>query len=316
MKSLEFLLDRTVFVRVEFGTEPTQADVYLFRRGKLEATTWEATKSTLVALVVCGTGVVTKADEAEITARVKADEQTFLWSSVAGNTSFVRRDRLAKAHDLLDAHKVVAVRAFCADRTDDFAQTAPVFTRRIYDELGWRTLLWPPTRESSAVLQTLVRRVGPAILGLLLAVLTANAVFSPRLNARRQTLQTELSKRERNRTGEAEADRRQRRLLAEFRQQPAVSRAVVCDRVARAVPERVRLTALDVEPLTKRFEAQKTLQRREQTLVVVGLAPAAGDISAFVQALSELDCCDEVQLVNVEHAREGNSLQFRIETTL
>lgn len=154
------------------------------------------------------------------------------------------------------------------------------------------------------------------MLGLLLCLLTANALLSPRMNARRQALQQAIAARERSASNAASSGSRQRELLAEFSKHPVAQRAVVCDRIAEAVPERVVLTQLAVEPLTKRFEARKPLQRREGVVAVSGAAPDADDVSAFVQRLSELTCCRDVRLTNVEKERDGGHLTFRIETAL
>ena len=132
----------------------------------------------------------------------------------------------------------------------------------------------------------------------------------------RQTLQKELSARERTASTAADATDRQRALLAEFSARPAVSRAVVCDRIAEAVPAQVVLTRLAVEPLTKRFEAGKPLQRQERTAVVAGTAPAAGDVSTFVERLAGAACCRTVRLTNVERERDAERLAFRIEIGL
>ena len=147
-------------------------------------------------------------------------------------------------------------------------------------------------------------------------VLAANAMLAPRLNARRQTLQAALAARERTASGAASADARQRELLARFSAGSGVPRSLLCDRVGGAVPERVVLTALDVEPLTGRFEAGKPMQCRENTVVIRGVAPAAADISAFVQRLSQTGYCRGVRLAGVERERDGDRLSFRIETAL
>lgn len=266
-------------------------------------------------LVVCGHGVVTKPDDAQITARVKADPGTFLWSSANGLTSFVRRERLDALTEELAAEGIVLVRIFCADAAADFGLTAAELARQLYAGLRWRSLL-RPTPESSAAAQAVVRRAALPVLGLLLCLLTANALLSPRMNARRQALKAELAARERSASNAASSGSRQRELLAEFSKRPVAQRAVVCDRIAGAVPERVVLTQLAVEPLTKRFEARKPLQRREGIVVVSGAAPDADDVSAFVQRLSELTCCRDVRLTHVEKERDGGRLTFRIETAL
>lgn len=316
MKLLPLILHRIAFVRMEFtSADEWTTDVYIRRRGGVETGDWESAKGCLVATVICGQGVVTKPDDSQIVARIQADTETFLWSSADGQTSFVRRDRLKHAQEELAAHGVVPIRIFCADTTTDFEKTADQFTTQLHAALRWRALL-RPTPESSTIAQTLVRRVGLPVLGLFLLLLMLNALFSPQLQARRQSLQTEFTAREQTSSTAATTGVRQRELLAEFAARPSVSRAVLCDRIAGAVPERIVLTRLEVEPLTKRFEAQKPLQRREGVAVVYGTAPAAGDVSAFVQRLSELTCCREVRLANVEKERDGERLLFRIETAL
>ena len=184
-----------------------------------------------------------------------------------------------------------------------------------------RSTLFPYTTlfrsaEGSSLAQAVVRRAALPVLGLFLCLLAANAAVAPSLNTRRQTLQKELSARERTASTAADATDRQRALLAEFSARPAVSRAVVCDRIAEAVPAQVVLTRLAVEPLTKRFEAGKPLQRQERTAVVAGTAPAAGDVSTFVERLARAACCRTVRLTNVERERDAERLVFRIEIGL
>ena len=161
-----------------------------------------------------------------------------------------------------------------------------------------------------------MRRAALPVLGLFLCLLAVNAAIAPSLNTRRQTLQKELSARERTASTAADATDRQRTLLAEFSARPAASRAVVCDRIAEAVPAQVVLTRLAVEPLTMRFEAGKPLQRQERTAVVAGTAPAAGDVSTFVERLAGAACCRTVRLTNVERERDAERLVFRIEIGL
>lgn len=316
MKLLPLILNRVAFVCMEFSSaDEWTFGVYIRRRGVVETGSWESAKGCLTAVVICGQGVVTKPDDSQIVARIQADTETFLWSSAHGQTSFVRRDRLKHAQEGLAAHGVVPIRIFCADTTTDFGEIADQFAGQLHAALRWRMLL-RPTPESSATAQTLVRRVGLPVLGLFLLILTLNALLSSQLQARRQLLQAEFAAREQTSSSAATTGVRQRELLAEFAARPPVSRAVLCDRIAEALPERIVLTRLEVEPLTKRFEAEKPLKRREGVAVVCGTAPAAGDVSVFVQQLSELTCCREVRLANVEKERDGERLLFRIETAL
>lgn len=228
----------------------------MWRSGILSPTGRATAKNALAVLVVCGQGVVTKPEGCQVVARVEADPETFLWSSAGGATSFVRRERLQSVLAVLAAEGCVPVAVYCTDAAADFGQAAGVYARQLGDTLGWRMLV-RLTPEASAVAQALVRRLGFQVLGLCLLLLAANAMLAPRLNARRQTLQAALAARERTASGAASADARQRELLARFSAGSGVPRSLLCDRVGGAVPERVVLTALDVEPLTGRFEAGK-----------------------------------------------------------
>lgn len=316
MKLLTHILNRIAFVRTEFAPDGSfRTQVFLWRRGGLAPAERAVAKNTPVVVVACGHGVVTKPDGAELVARVKADAGTFLWSAADGQASFVRRERLQGVLAELTGAGIVPVAVYCADAAADFGQTAGILARQFRDTLGWRMLL-RLTPEASAVSQALVRRLGFPVLGLFLLLLAANAAFSPQLNARRQALQTELAARERTASGAASADVRQRKLLAEFAAGSGVARALFCDRIGGAVPARVVLTALDVEPLAKRFEAGKPLQCRGNTAVISGTAPAAADISDFVQRLAGTGYCRDVRLTHVEKERDGDRLAFRIETAL
>lgn len=316
MKLLPRILDRIAFVRAEFAPNGNyRTEVFLWRTDGITPAERSAVKNALPVVVACGHGVVTKPADSQIAARIKTDAETFLWSSAGGTTSFVRRERLEALTEELAAEGIVPMRIFCADANADFGETAGEFARQLYGELRWRMLV-RPTAESSSAAQAVVRRMALPVLGALLCVLAANAVLTPGLNARHQTLQQAVAVRERTASTTASAGARQRDLLAEFAGRPAVPRAVVCDRIAGAVPERVVLTQLAVEPLTKRFEAGKPLQRLEGRVVVCGTAPGASDVSAFVKRLSETVCCREVRLTNVEKERDGDRVTFRIETAL
>lgn len=257
---------------------------------------------------VSGHGTVTKPADTQIAARVQDDGETFLWNERDGQIVFVRRERLQGLLDELAAASIHPQR---------LAVGIPpaAAAREFFAALRWRVLL-RSDEQASALAQTFVRRLALPVLGLFLCLLAANAVVAPSLGARRQALQAELTARERTASTAADVTTRQRALLAEFGTRPALSRAVVCDRIAAVVPERVVLTRLAVEPLAKRFEAEKPLQRQERTAVVAGTAPAAGDVSLFVERLMSEACCRTVRLTNVERERDAERLAFRIEIGL
>lgn len=316
MSLLARIFSRMAFLRVEFSQDGSLCtELFEWSADKCVRGEWQAAKGILTAVVVCGHGVVTKADDAEIIARVKADGQTFLWSSSDGQTSFVRRDRLSALEAELATRNLVAVRIFCTDAAVDFGQAANGFAAQLRDGLRWKWLL-RPTVESSAAARVLVNRIKLPLLGAFLSLLAANALLAPRLNSRRQVLQTQIAVREQSASNAASAGARQRELFAQFATAPTVPHAVLCDRIASAVSERVVLTLLQVEPLTKRVEIGKPLERRAGVALVAGTAPAAADISEFVQRLSAEACCREVLLKSVEKQREGELLAFELEIRL
>lgn len=316
MKLLACILNRIALVRADRlpdGTCCTEA--YLLRRGVLSQAGPADIKGLPVLVLVFGSGVVTKPDGAQIVARIRADEKTFVWNSCGGNTSFMRREHLSGVRAELATRSIVPVRLFCADERSDLEVVAIACARQFSESLHWKQLI-NISEESSAVVQALVRRAALPVLGVFLSLLAANTLLSSRLDLRRGLLQAEFAARERAESESASSDAGLRKLLEAFGGRPVPCRSIVCDRIARAVPEKVKLAALEIEPLIKRFEAGKPLQRREGMAAVRGNAPTAAEISLFVQRLTESAYCREVRLVSVEKSREANDLVFRIELKL
>ncbi len=259
-------------------------------------------------ITVAGHGTVTKPAGSQVAERVRNDRDTFLWSEQEGNIAFVRRTRLLGLLDTLSAAGIHPLRI-------EVAVPPAAAAERALAALRWRMIL-QPTEKGSSLAQTLIRRIALPVSALLLCMLAANAVLAPGLGARRQTLQAQIAARESTAATAADVTARQRVLLEEYGARPALSYAILCDRIAAAVPQRVILTLLAAEPLTKRFEAGKPLLRQERTVLLAGTAPAAADISAFVERLSAEPCCRNVRLTNVERERDADRLVFRIEISI
>lgn len=311
MKLLQHLLSSVRVLEVVLTSDSHTIAAWRCRAGRTaEQTAYDpvAVAKEVVLVTVTGHGTLSKPAASQLAARVRDDGATFLWNERDGQIAFVRRERLQGVLAELSEAGIHPQAVFVA-----LAPDAAVARWR--EGFRWRQLL-RPTAEGSSLAQAVVRRAALPVLGLFLCLLAANAAVAPSLNTRRQTLQKELSARERSASTAADATDRQRTLLAEFSARPAASRAVVCDRIAEAVPAQVVLTQLSVEPLTKRFEAGKPLQRQEQTAVVAGTAPAAGDVSTFVERLAGAACCRTVRLTNVERERDAERLVFRIEIGL
>lgn len=258
----------------------------------------------IAVVTVAGHGTVSKAADSQVAARVAADPATFLTTESAGQLAFVRHERLRALHDELAAAGIRPQAVFVALTPEDAAA-------RWRTGFRWRQL-GRLTDEGSALAQALVRRAALPVLGLFLCLLTANALCTPSIVDRRQRIETAIAAKERSVSTAADATARQRALLEEFTARPSMPRAVLCDRIAAAVPEGIVLTRLAVEPLTKRFEAEKPLLRQERTAEVWGTAATAGDVSLLVERLTAEACCRAVRLTHVERERDAERLSFRI----
>lgn len=317
MRLLPFLLNRIAFLRVEYAPDGTYRKEW-FRRAKGAVVPDEKNgvpANSLVVVIVCGNGIVTKPEEAPILDRVRADEETFLWTSSGGTTSFVRRQQLVVLLTELTGEKVYPLRISCADATTDFATIAESVAKTLYDSLKWKEL-FRLSESSSAALQVMTRRCALPVLGIVLSLLLVNALYSSSLNARQQQLQVELDLREQNSSKKASASERQQKLFAAFHARPSVGHDVLCDRIAAAVPEEIQLISLEIEPPIKRFEAGKPLLRRDRTVLLSGTSKSSAAVSRFTGALSDLAFCRTVCLTSVEKERDGGNLHFLIEIGL
>ena len=143
----------------------------------------------VAVVTVSGHGTIVKPADSQLAARVRDDRATFLWSEHDGRIAFVRRERLQGMLTELSEAGIHPQRIEVSAPPDTAAG-------ELLAGLGWRQLL-RPTAEGSSLAQAVVRRAALPVLGLFLCLLAANAAVAPSLNTRRQTLQKELSARER-----------------------------------------------------------------------------------------------------------------------
>lgn len=263
----------------------------------------------VAVVTVSGHGTIVKPADSQLAARVRDDRATFLWREHDGRIAFVRRERLQGVLTELSEAGIHPQRIEVSAPPDTAAG-------ELLAGLGWRQLL-RPTAEGSSLAQAVVRRAALPVLGLFLCLLAANAAVAPSLNTRRRTLQKELSARERTASTAADATDRQRTLLAEFSARPAASRAVVCDRIAEAVPAQVVLTRARPSNRSRCVSRRGSpCSGRSGRLSSRARLPAADDVSTFVECLAGAACCRTVRLTNVERERDAERLVFRIEIGL
>ena len=269
---------------------------------------WMKPPQGIWAVTVQGQGVVSKPSSAPgVAGRVTSDPATFVWSESEGVVSFVRRERLQPILDELAGQQIFAQHIAVGEPPQKVAQ-------EFYAGLRWGDLLRIGDRASS-LSQAVGRRLLPGVLGLFLILLGANAAVSGSLQTERQQLQALSEQRQRSGRMQAEGVAERERLLADFSRKPAIPYSLLCDRIGACVPEEVRLTLLDVEPLSQRFEAGKSLQRILQHVIVGGECSRSSQIGSFVEGLANSRIARSVRLTSVESTRDG-ALQFRIDLEL
>lgn len=301
-----------LFVSAEYDASGDYTLSVFRQRGRADLA--QASRS-VVIVVVCGRGVVSKPYESEVARRVVADNATFLSSRMGERVSFVRRDRLLRLAADLKERNIIPVGWFCMDTATEIPVMADGMTAELRNSFRWVDLL-KPTTESSAVLQAFFRRVYMPVLVLVLIVLAVNAVMSSRLNVQREQLRSQLAVRDEYEQRRLAENESQRAMLRAFANRPKVSRAVVCDHIAAVVPEKIRLISVEVDPLTGRLEAGKKLRCNENAVVVTGEASTSATVSTFVAALSEDEVFHTVRLSSIERRRDGNSVTFQIDLKL
>lgn len=262
----------------------------------------------VVGVTISGHGVVRKPASSELAARIRTDSETFTWSEHNGILYFVRSERLSPILAQLTDTRLVPQRILVGFSPAEAA-------RKVTDLLGWKSLL-RPTIEGSALAQAVVRRIKLPLLGLMLAMLSINAFFTPRLAMRRQELYATLATHEKLLEKSESNDDRLQALCSDFSTRETPSLAAVCDGIAAALPKAVILTRMEVNPLEKRFVAGQPLQVRNRVVVLSGIATTSSEVTQFIDALWAGIDVVSVQLTTLKQERVGNCLSFNINIRL
>lgn len=311
MRLLPHILGRVYVLDVRFAENGTTVCTVwrCSANGKISAVTDDRPliAKGIAAVTVGRHGVVTKSAESGIAAKVIADPDTFIWSKADGMLSFVRRDQLTELMEELSAAAIYPLRIECVQTPEEIA-------RATFDALGWKNL-FHIGEKSSSIGQAIARRVMIPLLGLCLTLLSINAIIGPRIQSQRQELELRLASLTQSDTKAASVSEERRCVLESFARRLSLGDAEICNRIGRCVPQRVILTELWLEPLTKRMEEGEPLQRRERTATITGIGDSSAEIGLFTQTLVATPPIRNVRLVSVERAR-GDGLQFRIEVEL
>lgn len=262
----------------------------------------------LLVITILGHGTITKPISSELVKRIQSDPETFISSLQNDRFSFVRRDRLRPLFADLVANEIYPQRILVSETPTDAA-------RIVQSSIDWKSFI-RPTNENSALAQALIRRIRIPILVFFFFILVINMLFAPSLNKQHQELLTTVGIHEQKKARYSSINTRQRELLEPFNVKPAIRRSIICDRIASAVPQKIVLTALQVEPLKKQPKQGTQLERSPNMVFVCGVASDAREISRFVENLSIQKEWRDVRLTAIEQGRNNRELSFRIEIAL
>lgn len=263
----------------------------------------------VLCLTISGHGVIEKSVSSNLATRVRAESETFIWNERNEELFFVRRDRVREILEYLASEYIFPQNIFVG-----------ISPQQVYSDtlkmLKWHQFMYP-TLEGSVLLQNLIRRICPLVLGIYFILLCTNLVLRPSVETQWQKLRTEFSTRklqdEKLVATNTQIQTIQNSFLKLFHEW---TYSVICDHIAAMVPEGVILTSLKIEPLVKRLEEGKFPERKENTVLIEGLASTAMDVSVFVEKLAQYKYFQKVQLLQLGYPQKKKNLSFQVEIHL
>lgn len=312
MNLLRYIFGRIAVVDIRFlpdGT--TDKRVFLCRRdgdALLSEEPLNVLAKRYATVAVCsGAGVISRplrGDSAE--ARIKSDGGEFVWNETDNGISFMRRDAFAAAIPTMN-DDVVLQRIYC-----DLPPTEAA--RRFRESVVWRDVFRIDDRGSALCLSIAKRAMLPVLMTYLVAV-AAGTVLRCRYDSRGQALQAELASLDAARRSASVFSAEYDRLADAFARRLPMKYSVMCDRIGAGVPNGIRLTALDIEPLSKRYKVGETLKRTERLVALTGKCSEPSSAVALTDYLSEQRLFAGVELRSITRTRDGD-MEFKIEMRL
>lgn len=312
MNLLRYIFGRVAVVDIRFlpdGT--TDKRVFLCRRNGdalLSEEPLNVLAKRYATVAVCsGAGVISRplrGDAAE--ARIKSDGGEFVWNETDNGISFMRRDAFAAAIPSMNDDAVLQ-RIYC-----DLSPTEAA--RRFRESVAWRDVFRIDDRGSALCLSIAKRAMLPVLMTYLVAV-AAGTVLRSRYDSRGQALQAELASLDAARRSASASSAEYDRMAGAFAQRLPMKYSVMCDRIGAGVPNGIRLTALDIEPLSKRYKVGETLRRTERLVALTGRCSEPSSVVVLTDYLSEQRLFAGVELRSITRTRDGD-MEFKIEMRL
>lgn len=88
--------------------------------------------------------------------------------------------------------------------------------------------------------------------------------------------------------------------------------AYLADRIGASTPATITLTALSIQPVTKKIETQKEIQLDKSLVVIAGSAVNTESITEFTNNLNSHRIAKELILSSIERNQDKNVINFKI----
>lgn len=312
MNLLRYIFGQVVVVDIRFlpdGT--TDKNVFLCRRdgdALLSEEPLNVLAKRYATVAVCyGAGVISRPLRGDATeARIKSDCGEFVWNETDNGISFMRRDAFAAAMPAMN-DDVVLQRIYC-----DLSPTEAA--RRFRESVVWRDMFRIDDRGSSLCRYVAKLAILPVLTVYLVAV-AAGTILRGRYDSRVQELQSELKSLDAVQRSVSVSSAEYDRMADAFARRLPMKYSVVCDRIGAGIPDCTHLTALDIEPLSKRYKVGEALKRTERLVSLTGRCTDPSSVVVLTDYLSEQALFNNVELRSISRTRDGD-MEFKIEMRL
>ncbi len=313
MKPLRYIFGRVAVLDIRFRDDGT-TEKRLFvsgRRGDAalaDEYLYAAAKRYGAVAVCSGAGVVSRplrGDAAET--RIRSHGNEFVCNETDDGISFMRREAFAPIGDEAAREGIVLQRIYCGIAPAEAA-------RRFRESVVWRDMLRIDDR-GSALCRAAAKLIMLPVLTVYLIAAIAGTVLRSEYDGREQRLRQEYESLAAVRNTASKYSQEYNLLAAAFARRLPMKYSVLCDIVGGGVPEGVRLTALDVEPLAKRHKAGETLRRTERLVAIRGRCADPSSVGRFTGILSERGFAEKVELRSMAKTRDGD-MEFEIDVRL
>lgn len=313
MNLLRYIFGRIAVADIHFRDDGTTGQrVFLCSRNggaEISDEPLNALAKRYAAVTVCsGAGVISRplrGDAAET--RIKSESGEFVWNETDEGISFMRRDAVASVLSPMNDNGTVIQRIYCnippAEAADRFRKS-----------LVWRDM-FRIDESGSALCRLVAKRVMLPVLTVYLVAVAAGTILCGRYDSRVQELQSELKSLDAVQRSASASSAEYDRLADSFARRLPMKYSVVCDRIGAGIPDGIRLTALDMEPLTRRYKPGEILKRTERLVSLTGRCADPSSVVALTDYLSEQASFDNVELRSIARTRDGD-MEFRIEMKL